>query len=55
LRLLERLGVPPLPQIGLRLYRAAAVLSLPAQRLHHIALEAVQVARQHRGEVIPTS
>ncbi|MRX08402.1 LysR family transcriptional regulator [Pseudoduganella sp. FT25W] len=40
-RLLETAALPPLPDIGLRLYRAEAELHPPAQRLHDIVLQAV--------------
>jgi DNA-binding transcriptional LysR family regulator len=41
LRALEAQSLPPLPEIGLRLHRGAEELSLPAQRLHDIVLEAL--------------
>jgi DNA-binding transcriptional LysR family regulator len=41
LRLLEAPSLPPLPDIGLRLYRAEADLHPPAQHLHDIVLEAL--------------
>lgn len=42
LRLLDTPGLPPLPEVGLRLYRAEAALNPPAQRLHDIVLQALQ-------------
>ncbi|MRW86031.1 LysR family transcriptional regulator [Pseudoduganella sp. FT26W] len=44
LRLLETAALPPLPDIGLRLYRAEAALHPPAQRLHDIVLQALDLA-----------
>jgi DNA-binding transcriptional LysR family regulator len=41
LRVLEAPGLPPLPEIGLRLHRGAEELDPPAQRLHDIVLEAL--------------
>lgn len=41
LRLLDTPSLPPLPDIGLRLYRAEADLHPPAQHLHDIVLEAL--------------
>jgi hypothetical protein len=35
--------LPPLPDVGLRLHRAEAELNPPAQRLHDIVLQALQV------------
>jgi DNA-binding transcriptional LysR family regulator len=43
-RLLETAALPPLPDIGLRLYRAEAELHPPAQRLHDIVLQALDLA-----------
>jgi DNA-binding transcriptional LysR family regulator len=43
LRLLDPAGLPPLPQVGLRLHRAEAELNAPAQRLHDIVLEALRI------------
>lgn len=42
LRLLDAAGLPPLPQVGLRLHRAEAELDAPAQRLHDIVLQALR-------------
>jgi DNA-binding transcriptional LysR family regulator len=42
LRVLDAAWLPPLPEIGLRLYRAEAQLTPPAQRLHDIVLQALQ-------------
>lgn len=41
LRLLDAPTLPPLPDIGLRLYRAEADLNPPAQHLHDIVLQAL--------------
>ncbi len=41
LRLLETPSLPPLPDIGLRLYRAEADLHKPEQHLHDIILQAL--------------
>jgi DNA-binding transcriptional LysR family regulator len=41
LRVLDAPGLPPLPEIGLRLHRGAEESSAPAQRLHDIVLEAL--------------
>lgn len=41
LRLLDTPSLPPLPDIGLRLYRAEADLHPPAQHLHDIVLQAL--------------
>lgn len=41
LRVLDAPSLPPLPDIGLRLYRADADLNPPAQHLHDIVLEAL--------------
>ncbi|MYN39415.1 hypothetical protein GTP55_08525 [Duganella sp. FT109W] len=41
LRLLDAPSLPPLPEIGLRLYRAAPHLSPPAQHVHDIVLQAL--------------
>jgi DNA-binding transcriptional LysR family regulator len=42
LRLLDAAGLPPLPEVGLRLHRAEAELNAPAQRLHDIVLQALR-------------
>ncbi|SDG16890.1 MULTISPECIES: LysR substrate-binding domain-containing protein [unclassified Duganella] len=42
LRVLDAPRLPPLPDVGLRLHRAAAELNAPAQRLHDIVLQALQ-------------
>jgi len=41
LRMLDAPSLPPLPDIGLRLYRAEADLHPPAQHLHDIVLQAL--------------
>jgi DNA-binding transcriptional LysR family regulator len=41
LRMLDAPALPPLPDIGLRLYRAEADLQPPAQHLHDIVLQAL--------------
>jgi DNA-binding transcriptional LysR family regulator len=43
-RILDDPALPPLPDIGLRLYRAEAELNPPAQRLHDIVLQALDLA-----------
>lgn len=50
-RVVEAAGLPPLPDIGLRLYRAEATLNPPAQRLHDIVLQALQ---SERGVMAPS-
>jgi DNA-binding transcriptional LysR family regulator len=41
LRVLESPGLPPLPEVGLRLHRGEVELSPPAQHLHDIVLQAL--------------
>jgi DNA-binding transcriptional LysR family regulator len=44
LRVLDEARLPPLPDVGLRLHRAAAQLHAPAQRLNDIILQTLQPA-----------